>query len=45
MLSFYGQLTQSEIASQLSVPAGTVKGRMRLGLEKMRHEIGTSREF
>jgi RNA polymerase sigma-70 factor (ECF subfamily) len=43
VLSFYGQLTHSEIAIQLAVPAGTVKGRMRLGLEKMRHEMGTSR--
>lgn len=43
LLSFYEQLTHSEIAIQLAVPAGTVKGRMRLGLEKMRYEMGTSR--
>jgi RNA polymerase sigma-70 factor (ECF subfamily) len=43
MLAFYEQLTHSEIATQLAVPAGTVKGRMRLGLEKMRHEMDSSR--
>ncbi len=42
VLAFYGQLTHSEIATQLAVPPGTVKGRMRLGLEKLRHELGAS---
>ena len=32
-LAYYGQLTHSEIAIQLSLPPGTVKDRMRLGLE------------
>jgi RNA polymerase sigma-70 factor (ECF subfamily) len=36
VLSFYGDLSQSEIALRLGVPTGTVKGRMRLGLEKLR---------
>jgi RNA polymerase sigma-70 factor (ECF subfamily) len=35
-LAYYGGFTQSEIAEMLSVPIGTVKGRMRLGMEKMR---------
>ncbi|HVE69406.1 MAG TPA: sigma-70 family RNA polymerase sigma factor [Solirubrobacteraceae bacterium] len=35
-LAFYGQLSHSEIAQHLDLPAGTVKGRMRLGLEKLR---------
>ncbi len=35
-LAFYGGLTHSEIAQQLNLPAGTVKGRMRLGLNKLR---------
>jgi RNA polymerase sigma-70 factor (ECF subfamily) len=39
VLAFYGQLTHSEIAGQLGVPVGTVKGRMRLGLHKLREEL------
>jgi len=35
-LAFYGQLTHAEIAAQLGLPAGTVKGRVRLGLQKLR---------
>lgn len=39
-LAFFGELTHSEIAEQLALPAGTVKGRMRLGLEKLRRQMG-----
>ena len=35
-LAYFGGFTQSEIASMLDAPIGTIKGRMRLGLEKMR---------
>jgi len=35
-LSFYGELSHAQIAFFLDVPLGTVKGRMRLGLEKLR---------
>ncbi len=35
-LAYFGGFTQSEIAEMLEVPLGTVKGRMRLGLEKIR---------
>lgn len=35
-LAYFGGFSQSEIAEMLSMPIGTVKGRMRLGLEKMR---------
>jgi RNA polymerase sigma-70 factor, ECF subfamily len=35
-LAFYGGLSHSEIATQLELPTGTVKGRMRLGLDKLR---------
>jgi RNA polymerase sigma-70 factor (ECF subfamily) len=38
-LAYYGQLSHTEIASRLRLPAGTVKGRMRLGLQKLRAEI------
>jgi RNA polymerase sigma-70 factor (ECF subfamily) len=37
--AFYGQLTHSEIAAHLGLPAGTVKGRMRLGLQRLRDGI------
>jgi len=40
-LAFFGELSHSEIAAQLELPAGTVKGRMRLGLEKLRKEMET----
>ena len=38
-LAFYGRLSHTEIASQLGLPSGTVKGRMRLGLHKLRRSI------
>lgn len=34
-LAHFGGYTHVEIAEQLGLPLGTVKGRMRLGLEKM----------
>lgn len=38
-LAYFGELTHTEIAAQLRLPAGTVKGRMRLGLEKLRSSM------
>jgi RNA polymerase sigma-70 factor, ECF subfamily len=38
-LAFFGQLTHAEIAVQLDLPPGTIKGRMRLGLQKLRVDI------
>jgi RNA polymerase sigma-70 factor (ECF subfamily) len=38
-LAYYGGFTQSEIAEMLGIPIGTVKGRMRLGMEKMRDKL------
>jgi RNA polymerase sigma-70 factor, ECF subfamily len=35
-LAYFAGFTHSEIAKMLGMPIGTVKGRMRLGLEKMR---------
>ena len=36
VLSHFTELTHAEIADLLCLPLGTVKGRMRLGLEKLR---------
>jgi RNA polymerase sigma-70 factor, ECF subfamily len=38
-LGYHGQLTTTEIAAHLGLPAGTVKGRMRLGLAKLRADL------
>jgi RNA polymerase sigma-70 factor, ECF subfamily len=38
-LAYFGGFTHTQIAEMLEMPVGTVKGRMRLGLEKMRREL------
>jgi RNA polymerase sigma-70 factor (ECF subfamily) len=38
-LAYYGGLSHSEIAAMLDTPVGTIKGRMRLGLQKMRSQL------
>ncbi|HWX95773.1 MAG TPA: sigma-70 family RNA polymerase sigma factor [Solirubrobacteraceae bacterium] len=43
-LAYFGGLTHVEIASKLDTPIGTVKGRMRLGLAKMRMTLGDPAE-
>jgi RNA polymerase sigma-70 factor (ECF subfamily) len=35
-LAYFGGFSHSEIAEMLSMPLGTVKGRMRLGIDKIR---------
>jgi len=38
-LAYFGGFSHSQIASQLEMPIGTVKGRMRLGLDKLRRTL------
>jgi RNA polymerase sigma-70 factor, ECF subfamily len=38
-LAYFGGFSQTEIAKMLNMPLGTVKGRMRLGLEKLRGRL------
>ena len=39
-LAYFEGLTHVEIAERLALPLGTVKSRLRLGLEKMRSALG-----
>lgn len=39
-LAYFSGYTQSEIAALMGVPLGTVKGRMRIGLQKLRALLG-----
>jgi RNA polymerase sigma-70 factor, ECF subfamily len=43
-LAYFGGLTHVEIATMLDAPIGTIKGRMRLGLAKMRMTLGDPAE-
>jgi len=38
-LAYFGGFSHSEIAELLEQPIGTVKGRMRLGLDKLRRQL------
>ena len=38
-LAYFGGFTHTQIAEMLDLPPGTVKGRMRLGLTKMRNVL------
>ena len=39
-LAYYGGFSHSEIAKMLNEPLGTIKGRMRLGMDKIRAALG-----
>jgi len=39
-LAYFGGFSQSQIAEALGLPAGTVKGRMRLALRKLKVALG-----
>jgi RNA polymerase sigma-70 factor, ECF subfamily len=43
-LAYFGGFTHTQIAEMLELPVGTVKGRMRLGLEKLRGQVGSLEE-
>jgi len=43
-LAYFGGLSHTEIAAQLAAPIGTVKGRIRLGLDHLRVAMGVPRD-
>jgi RNA polymerase sigma-70 factor (ECF subfamily) len=43
-LAYFGGMTHMQIAAMLDTPVGTIKGRMRLGLAKMRMALGDPAE-
>jgi RNA polymerase sigma-70 factor, ECF subfamily len=43
-LAFFQGLTHGEIAAQTATPLGTIKTRIRLAMQKLREQLGFSRE-
>src|SRR5207248_1603582 len=44
-LAYFGGFTHTQISEMLELPSGTVKGRMRLGLAKLRLSLGEPSEM
>ncbi|WP_375258567.1 sigma-70 family RNA polymerase sigma factor [Citreimonas sp.] len=40
--AYFGELSHTEIAQQTGLPLGTIKSRIRLALERLRHAMNTS---
>lgn len=40
---YIGEMQHQEVADLLNIPLGTVKSRLRLGIEKLKHTIGDDR--
>lgn len=43
-LAYFGGLSHTEIATQLAAPIGTVKGRIRLGMDRLRVAMGVRQD-
>jgi RNA polymerase sigma-70 factor (ECF subfamily) len=41
--AYFGDLSHSEIAAETGLPLGTIKSRIRLALDRLRHEMKTRR--
>ncbi|MBF9035844.1 sigma-70 family RNA polymerase sigma factor [Rhodobacterales bacterium HKCCE2091] len=37
--AYFGELTHAEIQAATGLPLGTIKSRLRLGIERLRHEL------
>lgn len=42
--AYLGELSHSEIQAETGLPLGTIKSRIRLGLERLRHELKGTRQ-